>query len=175
MNLATLIAVGFICILRGIEVRRIKIEGVRLVLSRGDEVSVTEVSRLPLLGDIQGAFIHLVWRKSKQAHDVWVPVSCRVALGLLLKQLNMLRSVGRVSGPLFPSRTRACGQRSKGNCIGSKAMIGGLRAALREVCGMSEEQALLYKGHSLRVGDSNHMRLLGVEDEVHRLMRGWAS
>ena len=175
VNLATLIAVGFICILRGIEVRRIKIEGVRLVLATGVEVSATEVSCLPVLRDLQGAFLHLVWRKAKQAHDVWVPLSCRITLGLLLKQLNMLRAVGRVRGPLFPSRTRAGGQRSKSNCIGSKAMVDGLRTALTMVCGMSEEQAGLYKGHSLRVGGSNHMRLLGVDDEVHRLMGGWAS
>ena len=175
VNVATLIAVGFICILRGIEVRRIKIEGIRLVLKNGGEVSAEDVPVLPRLQSIEGAFVHLVWRKSQQAHDVWVPLACRSTLGLLLKQLQMLRSVGRTAGPLFPSRTRCGGGRSKCNCIGQRAMIEGLRNALREVCGMTKEQSLLYKGHSLRVGGSNHMRLLGVDDEVHRLMGGWAS
>ena len=108
VNVATLIAVGFICILRGIEVRRIKIEGIRLVLKNGGEVSAEDVPVLPRLQSIEGAFVHLVWRKSQQAHDVWVPLACRSTLGLLLKQLRMLRSVGRTTGSLFPSRT-GCG------------------------------------------------------------------
>ena len=175
VNIATLVAVGFICIMRGIEVRGIKVEGVQLVLKTGVEVSAAEVSSLPQVRLVQGAFIHLVWRKSQQAHDVWVPLACRLTLGLLLKQLRMLRSAGRAEGPLFPSRTRAGGKRSKNNCIGQRAMIEGLRQALKDVCGMTQEQSLLYKGHSLRVGGSNHMRLLGIADEVHRLMGGWAS
>ena len=175
VNLATLIALGFVCILRGVEVRKVRIEGVRLVLKAGGEVSAADASCLPLLQALQGAYIHLVWRKADQTHDVWVPVACRLTLRLLLKQLRLLRSVGRTSGPLFPSRTRAGGARSKSNFIGENAMINGLRQALVEVCGMTKEQSLLYKGHSLRVGGSNHMRLLGVEDEVHRLMGGWAS
>ena len=44
-----------------------------------------------------------------------------------------------------------------------------------EVCGLTEEQADLFSGHSLRVGGSNYMRRLGVEDEVHRLVGDWAS
>ena len=50
-----------------------------------------------------------------------------------------------------------------------------MRKALVIACGMTEDQALLYKGHSLRVGGSNHIRKLGVSDEVHRLLGGWAS
>ena len=175
VNLATLIALGFVCILRGVEVRKVRIEGVRLVRKAGGEVSASEVPILPNLNELQGAYIHLVWRKADQTHDVWVPVACRLTLRLLLRQLRLLRSVGRTSGPLFPSRTRAGGARSKTNFIGEKAMINGLRQALVQVCGMTKEQSMLYKGHSLRVGGSNHMRLLGVEDEVHRLMGGWAS
>lgn len=37
------------------------------------------------------------------------------------------------------------------------------------------EQAKLFRGHSLRVGGSNYMRRLGVEDEVHRLVGDWTS
>lgn len=175
VNLSTLMAVGFICILRGVEVRRLKVEGVRLVSKEAREVSASEVVPLPTVDAVKGAFIHLVWRKSKQAHDVWVPISCRLVLKLLLKQLTMLRAVGRTQGPLFPSRTGVGGGRSLKNSIGEKAMKDGMRKALIEVCGMTRDQALLYKGHSLRVGGSNHMRLLGVADEVHRLMGGWAS
>ena len=87
VNIVTLVVVGFICILRGIEVRGIKVEGVRLVLKTGGEVSAAEVSSLPQMRLVQGAFIHLVWRKSQQAHDVWVPLTCPPTLGLLLKQL----------------------------------------------------------------------------------------
>ena len=82
---------------------------------------------------------------------------------------------GRRSGPLFTSRTRAGGRRSARNHLGRDAAVSAMREALRDVCGMTEGQSKLYKGHSLRVGGSNHIRLLGVDDEVHRVMGGWAS
>ena len=54
-------------------------------------------------------------------------------------------------------------------------MRNALRKALKEVCGLDREQAKLYSGHSMRVGGSNYMRKLGIDDEVHRLLGGWAS
>ena len=175
VNIALMVSPGFVCIMRMAELPRLGIEGVVLVLKSGEEVWPSESSWLPVISHVQGAFVHLVWRKASQSHDVWIPVSCGVTLRLLLRQLHLLRLEGRTSGPLLTSRTCAGGKRSKKNHLGHKAAVDGLRDALRSVCDMSGEQSLLYKGHSLRVGGSNHMRLLGVSDEVHRLMGGWAS
>ena len=44
-----------------------------------------------------------------------------------------------------------------------------------DVVGMSVDEAKLYAGHSLRMGGSNHIRRLGIADEVHRMLGGWAS
>ena len=46
----------------------------------------------------------------------------------------------------------------------------GLRPT-QELCG----QASLYSGYSMRVGDANHTRMLGMADELLRQMGGWAS
>ena len=66
-------------------------------------------------------------------------------------------------------------ERHATNRMSNSSFISALRKALVEVCGLSVEQAKLFAGHSLRVGGSNYMRKLGVEDEVHRLVGDWAS
>ena len=44
-----------------------------------------------------------------------------------------------------------------------------------DVCGLSREQARLFSGHSMRVGGSNYMRKLGIDDETHQAVGDWAS
>ena len=66
-------------------------------------------------------------------------------------------------------------KRNPTNSVSNSSFTNALRKALVEVCGLSPEQAELFSGHSLRVGGSNYMRKLGVEDEVHRLVGDWAS
>jgi len=176
-QVAVCMSIGFVTLLRMGELLRLKIQDVRLVLHGGREVSVETVDRLPTCRDVRGAFLHVCWRKASQRADVWVPMACSIGLSMLLRQLRMLRREGRTVGWLFTSRTRKGGRRSHSppNPLGSQAAVTAMRETLQIACGMSLEQAMLYKGHSLRVGGSNHIRKLGVEDEVHRLLGGWAS
>ena len=177
LQVATMIALGFVAIMRLGELTPLKIEGVVLVSRGGIEMKVSELDFVPRLKDIKGAFLGVRWRKSDQARCVGVPISCRVALGLLLRHLRLLKRAGRSVGPLFPSRVGGSvgSKRSPSNSVSNSSVSNALRKALVEVCGLSEEQAKLFAGHSLRVGGSNYMRKLGVEDEVHRLVGDWAS
>ena len=175
LQLALLVCLGFVAILRMGELTKIKVEDVHLVPFVGRDMAADSVSELPGLDMVKGAFVHLVSRKASQAFDVWIPVACRTTLSLLLQQLQALRREGRRSGPLLTSRLRKGGPRHPTNRISTQSATDGLREALRKVCGMSMEQSMLYKGHSLRVGGSNYIRRLGIDDEIHRLMGGWAS
>ena len=50
-----------------------------------------------------------------------------------------------------------------------------LKVALQSVCGIDNDEIKLYGGHSLRVGGSNFMRWLGVDEDVHKALGGWAA
>ena len=168
-------ALGFTAILRLGELLRLSIEGVHIVGDSFGEVSASTVEDLPQPEHVKGLFVHLVWRKTQQQHDVWIPVACRAVIRLMMRHLAMLRASGRRTGPLFTARTRKGGRRHERNRLSSDAAVRALRTTLVEVCGMTEEQAKLYAGHSLRVGGSNFIRRRGIDDEVHRLLGGWAS
>ena len=60
------------------------------------------------------------------------------------------------------------------NPVGHQSVVTAMQRALCEcVPLMSREWAKLYTGHAMRVGGSNHMRKLGIADEVHRRLGGW--
>ena len=65
--------------------------------------------------------------------------------------------------------------RNARNKISCSSFNDALRKALVDVCGLTKEQADLFSGHSGRVGGSNYMRMLGVDDDVHRQVGDWAS
>ena len=176
VQVACMIALCFIAILRLGELVAFNMDDVVIVMKNGDEVNAVSLSAVPRKRDVKGVFLHVKWRKAGQCHDVWVPVSCPTAVGLLLRHLRMLRASGRSSGPLFPARAgRVAPVRHAANHVSTTSVRNALRKALVEVCGLTPAQAKLFSGHSMRVGGSNFMRKLGVADEVHRLMGGWAS
>ena len=58
--------------------------------------------------------------------------------------------------------------------MGEQAWVTAMRQALMEcVTLMTWRWASLYSGHAMRVGGSNHMRKLGVDDDIHKRMGGW--
>ena len=60
------------------------------------------------------------------------------------------------------------------NHVSQQSVVKAMRHALTEcVPLMTRAWAKCYSGHALRVGGSNHMRRLGVEDDIHRRMGGW--
>ena len=172
---ATWMALGFTAILRMIELLMLSIEGVHIVGHDFDEISASEIKSIPHHNLVKGLFIHIVWRKAQQTHDVWIPVACRTVIRLMMRHLRLLRKEGRRTGALFTARTRKGGRRHVRNRLGSSAAVRELRHTLVKVCGMTKEQSQLYAGHSLRVGGSNFIRRRGIDDEVHRLLGGWAS
>lgn len=60
------------------------------------------------------------------------------------------------------------------NHISQQSAVKAMRHAMKEnVPFMTEQWANCYSGHALRVGGSNHMRRVGMADDVHRKMGGW--
>ena len=71
---------------------------------------------------------------------------------------------------LFPSRSRV---KINGiriphheNPVGHLQFVRAMQQALVSVVGLSSPSARLRKGHALRVGGSNYMRALGIEDGI---------
>ena len=60
------------------------------------------------------------------------------------------------------------------NWVGETSWIKAMRQALMEcVPLMTPRWASLYSGHAMRVGGSNYMRRIGMDDDIHRRMGGW--
>lgn len=176
IQVACMVTLCFVAILRLGELVALEMADVIIVFKNGKEVKASELTRVPRLSEVRGVFLHLRWRKANQCHSVHVPVACKTAITLLLRHICQLRKAGRTSGVLFPSRVgRSKPTMNPTNHVANTSVKNALRKALREVCGLDKDQAKLFSGHSMRVGGSNYIRRLGVSDEVHRLMGGWAT
>lgn len=174
-QLGLLISVGFITIMRYGELQRVRRDGIRLVLSSGEERTLSSCARLPEASTVCGMLIHLPWRKSKQNADAWIPMSCAVTISRLLVHEQTLRNLRCSSHRLFPSVSRKFGRPPHHkNYFGSTQFRNGLRRCLRVHCHMSQDESLAYGGHSLRVGGSNFMRRLKIDPDVHRALGGWS-
>ena len=174
-QIATMAGLGFLTVMRGVELRTIRTAGVRFVLRSGKHVDASSCSRLPALKTVRAILFHVPWRKQHQGKDVWVPLACPRMMQRVLDQLEE----GRRQGPtafLFPSTSRAAGKRMhRFNPMGRKQFQDGLQRGLVKVCGFQESVAKLFTGHCMRIGGSNYMRRLGLDDEVHRKLGGWMS
>ena len=184
-QVTTMINVGFLCIFRLSELRRIRECGVRVVFKNGHEVNAPDVTLPVAPNTVKSILIHVPWRKNHQKSDCWVVLACSRTMDMMLQQLSFLR---RGRDPLeylrgrrfiFPSRSKRKrhGLRipSPTNPVGHSQFVSALRYALRSVLGMSSRTAKLWKGHALRIGGSNYMRKLGISDEVHQKLGGWMS
>ena len=174
-QLGVLIATGFLTIMRYAELQRVRRDGVRLVFKSGREVTLSSLAVLPSASQLSGILIHVSWRKSKQEVDAWIPLSCTLTIQRLLQHELTLRHLRCPSHRLFPSVSRAHGNPPHPrNFFGSSQFRDGLRKALRDICGMSHAESMVYGGHSLRVGGSNFMRRLKIDRDVHRALGGWS-
>ena len=70
-------SVGFYTIMRLGELLRVKRLGVRVVFFDGDraEQSLSVLAVVPDAKSVAGLLIHVVWRKSRQDRDAWVPLA----------------------------------------------------------------------------------------------------
>ena len=80
-------SLGYVALLRLIELLDIKIEGIKLMMFAGRDISPSEAEVLPHATQVKGLFVHIKWRKATQAHDAWIPVACRTTITLMLHQL----------------------------------------------------------------------------------------
>ena len=175
---ATMMASGFLTVMRCGEMVRLLRRGVVLVLRSGREVNLRECIVLPKAEECEGMLLLVVWRKSKQAANAWLPVSCQTTIRMMIQHERFLRSVGSTTKYCFPARRKtsksAFDLPKEVNCMSTASFVRLMKRALMEVCQVDVEEAKLYGGHSLRVGGSNFMRWLGVDEDVHRSLGGWA-
>lgn len=171
-QIALIMALGFVSLMRLGEIRKLHYEGVRVVFDDGSECLLRDLKELPRNDSIKGALFHLPWRKNHKYLDCWVPVACAITIDLLFHHLQ-LRSAQKCRSPfLFPARRGAVMHHA--NPVGHQSVVTAMRHALCAcVPLMSHQWAKLYTGHAMRVGGSNHMRKIGVADEVHRRLGGW--
>lgn len=175
---ALMTAMGFLTLMRCGEMIQLLRRGVVLVLKSGAEVNLGSCDRLPELEDIVGVLILVVWRKSRQAANAWLPFSCRQTIALLLQHERFLRSVGATTKYCFPARRKTgkavFGAPKVTNHMNASSFVSLLKRALGTVCGLNVDELKLYGGHSLRVGGSNFLRWQGVSEDVHKALGGWA-
>ena len=167
--------VGFLTVMRGVELRKITTDGVRFALQSGKHVDAHTRDVLPKLDTIKACLFHVPWRKQCQAKDVWVMMACPRMIARILEQL---REVRRQGNPvfLFPSQSRRRGAPMHlRNPMGRAQFQRELQRFLIEECGFDPQVARLFTGHCLRLGGSNYMRRLGISDEIHRKLGGWMS
>ena len=176
-QVATLMVLGFVSIMRLGEMCSIRRSGIRLVFRDGSEANVQDLRKLPAMSRLKGMLFHLPWRKNHVAQDCWVPVACKLTMRLILHQLRSLRHAACPNPCLFPSRRFVTGGKQvmhAKNGMGEQSWVRAMRHALMEgVPLMTTAWAKLYSGHSMRVGGSNHMRRMGVADDIHKRLGGW--
>lgn len=90
--------IEFATILRMGELLNLKIQDLHIVLRDDKEVSDYPGYPEYVGTKVKGVFFHVVWRKTAQDKDVWIPMTCRVSLSILLRQLYLLRKDGRDFG-----------------------------------------------------------------------------
>ena len=176
-QIAAMICLGFVSIMRLGEIRGLQRKGIRLCFKDSSECNLYKLKRVPDEREVAGGLLHLPWRKNHVNADCWVPVACKTTIGLLLGQVKSLRSQSCGNDNLFPSRVyRSAKKQSMNphNWIGEQTFIRAMQSALLDcVPLMTVAWSKLYTGHALRVGGSNRMRKLGIADDIHRRLGGW--
>ena len=92
-QLGVMIALGFLTIMRLGELQRVRRRGVRVVCKTGGERALSDFVYLPRVNEVNGLLIHLVWCKSTQEVDAWVPLSCETTIQRLLNHEQTLRKL----------------------------------------------------------------------------------
>ena len=171
-QIALMLALGFVSLMRLGEMCKIRLDEVRLVFHDGKEYLLSELRRWPNPKELAGVLLHLPWRKNHRHLDCWIPLACKTTVTLLLEHVQGLQRRHSVNPFLFPSKR---GKKvNPTNPVGQASVVRAMRHALTEcVPLMTRRWAALYTGHALRVGGSNHMRRLGIADDVHRRLGGW--
>ena len=117
-----------------------------------------------------GVLLLVPVRKTRQLQHTWVTIKGGHVTRMLARHLRWLRKQKPRPIFLFPARARGPKKgtwRPKRNKrMSTSSLLALIRQALREVCGLSKEQAARFTVHSLRVGGINYYRRLGVPLET---------
>lgn len=118
---------------------------------------------------LSGALLLVPSRKSSQSAPSWVPIRDGIATNLLAAHVRWRESHATNNAFLFPSRrVSKLGSRRPAwvphpaNRMSQASLLGLIRQALVQVCGLTESQAARFTVHSLRVGGINYYKRIGV-------------
>ena len=161
---ATVLMLAFRALLRAAGVLSVPFKGVSWVVGLDEFLDPPVIPRRH-----SGALLLVPARKTKQHQPSWVPINNKRATRLLAKHIRWRRRHARKNRFLFPShKVRFRGLErawipNPRNRMSTKSLLGLMRSALVEVCGLSVTQAAKFTMHSLRVGGINYLRQAGVE------------
>lgn len=176
-QIALMIAIGFLSIMRGIELLSLRRDGVLLVYADLSEAHFDPDRPMPDVNRLLGVHLLVCWRKNNQYVTSWLPLRCKKTISMLLHHMYFVCEQAPTNEFVFCSAKRGKGGRypNKSNPLGANEFRKGIKEALVSVCGFPWEAAKLFATHSLRVGGSCFMRDIGISDDLHRRMGGWFS
>ena len=191
LQFALMTAVGFLCLLRLIEVRQFLHGGVKLVLRNADQISPRIKLRdgsaiyppLPPINDVVAIRLYCPFRKTTRHHGSWISFTDPKTMTMMLRHLHNLRFLSYHHKLLFPSRNRVakrfrpvCVWMPTANPFSHKSYVDAMQKALREVCKLPVDVSKMYTGHVLRVSGSNSIRKdTTLSADVNRQLGAWMS
>jgi len=120
-------------------------------------------------------------RKSTQTRAEWVVIRAGRTPFLLKHHVEFIRVHAPANECLFPARKQVGRGRSRiwaphpSNPMSTHSLLGLMRMALREVCGLSAVQAAMFTLHALRVGGINYLHRMGVPTSMRAQMASHAA
>lgn len=161
--IALLTLIMFLSLLRGAGALSIPIGGVTWVIGT-DETPVCPASS----SGVSGVLLLVPVRKTKQTAPSWIPLKAGRVTEMLLRFCDWRQRNAQSNEFLFPSRRKVSVNNRRQwhphqhNGLSYSSFMRLLRLALTQVCGLSQEQALRFTLHSLRVGGINYYKRIGV-------------
>ena len=174
-QIALMITIGFLSIMRGVELLSLRRDGVLFVHGDLSETHLDPSQPLPDVNRLLGVHLLVSWRKNNQYRTSWLPLRCKKTIAMLLHHMYFVYEQSPTNQFVFCSAKRGKGGRrpNEKNPLGKNEFRKGIRGALTSVCGFDPTVSALFSTHSLRVGGSCFMRDIGVSDDLHRKMGGW--
>ena len=159
-QIALMIAIGFLTIMRGVELLSLRRNGVLFVHADLSETYFDPSQPMPDVNRLLGVHLLVSWRKNNQYRTSWLPLRCKKTIAMLLHHMYFVYEQTPTNEFVFCSAKRGKGRRypNEKNPLGKNEFRKGIREALESVCGFPWEVSKLFATHSLRVGGSCFMR-----------------
>ena len=192
-QVALMVLVGVLALARGAGVTSCLANGVTWVACQGHQLPTDPTFRPEVRCDragcahprcVKGFLILIPFRKNKQDAPTWIPIAEKNAIGLMAKHLRFLFGLQPATTAMFLARDTVSFVRGRpvylplthpGSAMSTEEFRALIRLALRECCGLSQEQAAQYGTHSLKIGAIELLRSRGVGQELRQQLGGWMS